>query len=647
MGKPSYAQIARAKLELRKLKTGETPTQKQRKSFINEKYSELGGKPALERIKKYGRNEDGESIHWHPWFEEFVEALADFRLAHVLTTGSAQIGKTIGNTLVEVDTIVHGRCQTAWFYADAQAVDLNVPDQFRPVVEKYVELYSADTGRKFNRKIDRMINSRYEVEAIGGIFSFANTSISKPSRTGKAAAGSKGVSFHADAVFYEEKSQWMTNVDYSARMNASVLPSHPVRELGTPGSGSGVEAGMQDCDRYFYPHYQCPHCSAIKPLSPKGCLLKPVETKSDKVSYLSVSGRPVKWYHHDEADAVNSAFIACSECDRPLPDEVRLNARFFCIQSGVSLREFLDSLPDGVPDRRLKVGIHLSPLVRQTQYNLAASLINDGIQSGSAEDFQQQKLGFPSETLTTSLTLEILKRSLYAPPTARRFDVILAGIDQGVSQHWLWIAGFSCPGGYQSMPAAQVIDKTIQTVLFAGEVIKTEIPAKLEQYRVKHGVIDNEPGRDEAADLARSSCLVLGDQKPGQLNDVREIIVETGGIKHKAWGIANEIFLKRVLNSFLLTDTDGYPLQRLPRDWEKWINNNSELSPLRHLSGPSLDPESGKWSRGPGNVDDLYYACMFTQAAFYLWLTGKFQGDYVAGLGNSEQRITSPAKRRH
>ena len=47
---------------------------------------------------------------------------------------------------------------------------------------------------------------------------------------------------------------------------------------------------------------------------------------------------------------------------------------------------------------------------------------------------------------------------------------------------------------------------------------------------------------------------------------------------------------------------------------------NTERSPLRHLAGPSYDPGSGKWRRGEGNIDDLFYAAMFCEAAFYLYL---------------------------
>jgi hypothetical protein len=157
-------------------------------------------------------------------------------------------------------------------------------------------------------------------------------------------------------------------------------------------------------------------------------------------------------------------------------------------------------------------------------------------------------------------------------------------------------------------------------VRFAGDIIKPAIPERLREYGVNFGLIDNEPDRTDAAELARQTCLKLADQKDSLTSDTKLIKVSTGGVDHECWAIANGKFLKQVLNTFLLTDASGYPLQRLPSDWDMWLSNKSEISPLRHLSGPSYDPNTGRWSRGQGGIDDLYYANMFTQAAFYIWL---------------------------
>jgi len=91
----------------------------------------------------------------------------------------------------------------------------------------------------------------------------------------------------------------------------------------------------------------------------------------------------------------------------------------------------------------------------------------------------------------------------------------------------------------------------------------------------------------------------------------------------KCWLIRNQKFLKQVLTSFLSVADDGFPLTRLPAEWEGWIANQGELSPIRHLMTPSYDPNTGRWTKKPGgkSIDDMYYACMFCEASYYLWLT--------------------------
>jgi hypothetical protein len=110
----------------------------------------------------------------------------------------------------------------------------------------------------------------------------------------------------------------------------------------------------------------------------------------------------------------------------------------------------------------------------------------------------------------------------------------------------------------------------------------------------------------------------MADQKPGLKDAVKETTVFDGGIEYPCWGIRNEMFLKQVLIGFLKLGYDDLPLYRLPPEWEQWFGNPSERSPLVHFTGPSYDSATGRWSRGQNNVDDLFYAAMFSLAAFYI-----------------------------
>lgn len=284
-------------------------------------------------------------------------------------------------------------------------------------------------------------------------------------------------------------------------------------------------------------------------------------------------------------------------------------------------------------ESRHRVSIELSPLCRITDFNLAEDLINTGLTTGNPNDWIQQALGIPSTLQVAGLTLDDLKRSMYAPRHDRRSDVILAGIDQGRGSHYIQIVKVSMPLAWKEMAIEEIIENSIQTVLYGAAILKSEILDKLKEYNVVFGLIDNEPDITESSEFARVSCLELADQRSNLLDAYRKGEVNQGGIHHKAWLINNEKFLKQVLNIFHLTDDEGHPLIRIPLEWEKWLGNPSELSPLRHLTSPSYDPDTGQWRR-TDNCDDLYYSLMFCEAAFYIWLTEKAKNStFAAGLG--------------
>lgn len=583
-----------------------------------------GGKPFVDRVRSYGATDKGEPLRMPQWFCELLECIGDYRVPHTLTTGCAQLGKTQSHTLLIADTIVHGKLNAGWFYASRDSRNLNVPEQFYPVLDKWLERLAIETGEALGDEGDRQNTARYQVDGVTAIFSYANTSKPTPSRQGLATAGGAAVSFTANVLFLEERSQWIpgTADPLPRRLDASLIPTRPIRELGTPGAGQGIEVEIERAHYWFYPHYRCDLCGEAAPLDPKGCLLRQFKRKDlsgkEVEGYLSESGRPVQWWHREERDPIDTAYFACSHCGHPLRDEQRDAAWFQCRRTGVTMRSFLDHLPTS--QGRLKVALHLSPLCRMTQNNLAAELVRGGVEAVRAEDWQQQALGHPSENTTNSVSLDMLKRAIVAPKPVGKPAVRLAGIDQGRGEDWLWQVACYLPEGWESMPISQVLEQTVRVVEFAGDVIRTVIPERLNDLGTEYGLIDNEPDRSDAADLCAVTCLEMADQKPGLNDAVKEGKVMDGGQEYACWQLRNEKFLKQVLLNFAMVAADGEPLYRLPDDWGKWIGVNTERSPLRHLTGPAYDPDTGRWRRGEGNVDDLYFAAMFAEAALYLWL---------------------------
>ncbi|MHC5756099.1 MAG: hypothetical protein ACYTXF_36880, partial [Nostoc sp.] len=373
----------------------------QREAFIADVY-ERGGKGFVERVGLFATTERQSSVRLPRWYREYLLTIGDFRLNKVLTTGPAQCGKTLGHAMLFVDCLTTGKLNGVWFYDTRTSLDQNVPMQFQPVAESWIANMMA-AGHKFNRRSDRCINTRYQIDQVNGIFAYVSTSRPGQRDNGTAAAGGMAVSYQADYAFLEERSQYRAGSADSIprRLDASLLPTRPIRELGTPGGGTGIEEQMGKVDHLFYPHYTCTKCKQTLPLDPKGCLLRETVQRDPlgrmKKTYLSDSGRPVSWFHRDENDPVDSAYFACSHCSEPITDEQRYDARFCCRHKGTELTSFLESLPPGVPEYTWTIGIHLSPLTRETQFNLAAKMIEEGMSASTTDDWQQQMLGHASE----------------------------------------------------------------------------------------------------------------------------------------------------------------------------------------------------------------------------------------------------------
>lgn len=578
----------------------------------------------IESVRRFGTTDRGDIPTFEPWRLELLELISDFRINLVLTTGAAQIGKTQPHTWL-ICWLVSKGYNVLWTYAQERMLNRNVPVQFRPVVKSWCENANLTPSPQKSQN-----NTLYQINKGNAIFTYVNQPQNKNTRA--AAAGSSVVSVSADCLIMDERSQYPpgTADPVYRRLDNSRITSHPVRELGTSGNGKGIEANIQKADLYFYPHINCKHCGETIRLDPKGCLLQKTKITlpngEKKESYLSESGKPIKWFHSNPEDAVKTAFFGCIECGGQIGEE-RIESSFFkCIYTGTILEDYLRN---EISDEYISVGINLSPLLRRCSFNLAADIIRSGLESSNAEDWQQQRLGHPSESVITSVTMKMIERCLNAPFPKKEPDFAVAGIDQGRSEHWLVILDVFLPDGWQKMRRQEKIDKAIRVIRFAGGIIKSEIPSRLKseyhcEYnapQITYGIIDNEPDIDAASRLCEVTCLEMADQKSGQLEELKKAFVVDGGVQYPCHKIRNEKFLKQVLTGFGSFAEDGHPVYRLPQHFQRWANNPSERSPFIHWQKPNYDPDSGKWKRDSTHLDDIYYATMFAEAAITIHLS--------------------------
>ncbi|MEM8610446.1 MAG: phage terminase large subunit family protein [Cyanobacteria bacterium P01_H01_bin.105] len=614
-----------------------TSDQAKRKQFLEEKWTQ-GGKPFVQRVKRYGKTEEGDPIIWSPWLEEFLETIGDARISDVATMAASQIAKTMSHILLACDIQTTGRLVFGMVYDKKEARTKFAATQFRPIMDHWLEGMKAADQIEFDRSKDTVNASRKQLGGVNSIFSFASTADASL-REGKSAVSSELAGWSGDWLLEEERSQWpLGAVDVAyRRLDNSAIATKPVRSWGTPGAGLGVEKEVRAAEYHFYPHGQCEECGEVYPVDAFGSLLKAFERTDaygqTTVAYVSESNRPVEWFHHDPENPVGSAYFACPHCEAELTERSRTQARFKCLNTGVWLRDFLDGLPKDIPSHRYRVALHYGPLLRASKINLAADLIRNGLEMANAADWVQQGLGHATAPGASALTLPLLERAIAAPPAPRLPEVRLAGIDQGRNGHWTTIMDVSLPLGWESMPVSVVMERAVRTILFSGEVLKNSLAPKMREYQVQYGGIDNEPDRTFAGDIQRTTTLSMMDQRAGLGDAYKKSFVEDSG-KVPCILIRNEKFLRQVMTGFFLVAEDGAPLVRLPDDWTRWIASPTERSPLRHYMGVKCDPESGKWEKADANANGLYYAHMFAEAALYVWLSQGGEGGSAGEGGN-------------
>ncbi|EFX60493.1 hypothetical protein DAPPUDRAFT_123965, partial [Daphnia pulex] len=302
----------------------------------------------IERLKKYGKTELNEDLNITNWVEEYCLVIADLRLYQVSTTGNAQCGKTLFNTLLLVDFTTFSNLDTIWFYPTKTQLDSLVPNMFGRVSKHYLTNLEKQLNIE-NLKSTKGNNYNQRIRDASIYFRFASTSAkdNTEQKKGLTAVGGSAASISGNMLFIEERSQISPDSlsTLYRRLDAARFPNGLIREIGTPGGGLGIESNIDRADYHFYPHTICDSCNKEIALNPKGALF------------------------HKQPD-------------------------------GIHLKELLKRLPteeDQIFTQQLNVIVHLSPLLRQSKQNLAVKLVDIGENGDNPRDFQQQVLGWKSE----------------------------------------------------------------------------------------------------------------------------------------------------------------------------------------------------------------------------------------------------------
>lgn len=578
------------------------------------------GKNFVERLQKFGCTEKNEPLILYPWVKEFAECVSDLRIHRVLTAGNAQCGKSLINTLFLVDFLVFTGLNTLWFYPSKQQVDSLVPELFGKVVKYYVANVEQELKQISGKNIqlikpdDRQLASRFQVKGATAIFSYASNSgrDNSPTKSGLATVGTAAASVSASLMFIDERSQIPPEsaAVLPRRLDAGRIPTQPIREIGTFGAGLGIENVVEQSKYHFYPHVKCSHCQQEIELSPKGCLLQESNGK-----YLSQTGRPIKWFYWDENDKVESAFFGCPHCENEITQDERLAAYFKCLNTNVLLRDYLNNLPVNLNDvyqMRDTVTVHLSPLLRFARYNLAARLIDIGLNSESVKDYQQQVLGYSSESDTSRVTKEMIESAKLRRAPDIRPNYILAGVDQGRNEDYITICEYYLPNNRKLSPIQQINNST-RRIIYCAPFIRKDLEKLIKRFNVQMVFMDNEPDRAYALDISNLLDVIPVDQKQYIATIVRDIEVSTGGMEFAVKAIDNTYFQDMSLNAFINEQVV------VPQSWN--VADKGIHSPTRHFMSVSKN-ELDTWERAKDSIDDLWFSHVFCECAFYCAVKG-------------------------
>jgi len=566
-------------------------------------------------LEKKAVNEKGEKIEIFPWISEYASLISDARISQVSTTGAAQIGKSLLNALLKTWLVGDCNLNCLYVFATQGALNRMVDIQFKPLYDIFL-------------KDKKETKNKQTIQANGGTGIFSYAGVNSRNTEGRAAASNQIISFSCDWVFCDERSQYspgMVDPIYR-RLDNSRFPSKPIRFVGTPGSGQGIEKEIENNDFNFYPYTTCKSCKTEIKLDPFDLLFKSKvitdENGKEKETFLSETGKPLDWHFENQNEPVASSYLACPHCHNKIDDDSRLNHSFFkCLNTGKYLMDFISNFKNE-NNKRIKAGITLSPLLRKSSLNLPQEIIQSGLDSSNPIDWQQQKLGIPSQGQSSCLTVAQIKNCIGLPeikmhPLQESF--ICAGIDQGRGNDFLIIIKYILPLRWEEKKYEEINQKTVREILFGEPVNRKEIPEILSNFDCNLGIIDNEPNISTAVELAQITGLEIADQKPNQLSAIKKSIASDGGEEFPCWGVRSSKFLKQIKDCFYInSEYDWYPLARLPQNWINWLNFPSEISPIRHLTSVSYDPSTGQFERPVDHNDDMYFAWMFAEISFYL-----------------------------
>ncbi len=517
----------------------------------------IGGQFFLDWVRTEYRTWDGKKIRFDdPFFEELILAIGNPWISRLVIQKGAQMGWTETCIALKAWLLTVIRIPCAFGVEQSNKLRDLVAPRFQLAFDKNMEMQGLIhqtkliTGRPDIDTKDRNIT----VAGVPLTFFYCKTAASarKNKQSGDSREASSALSSFTSFFSTIDEGE-LIPIEVieilDSRSEGSFLPTRPVRIGSTPGGAGGTIDCLQKDSKYIFQWLiTCPDCGAQQFLNPKGNLFRPVTENRDGrqvTFYFDRTGRPVKWLttagkQDSLDDLIKGSYIGCIYCSAKFDSQVLKQGGFYqnldihnttSDQVGISLRSFMDQLIQSQTQTDGTVFLYLPKLA--SRFFNVASKVSKLLKNHNTAVVLQEEFGLVSEESGGRIAVDSLKSciGLAAPDWVgdRKPDLIVAGIDQGNSAHWLLIEEWYFPS-IPDDPAdweeawLHAYVKVIEWKRIAG--LKQAVDDVIEEYGIDLIGCDLKPEVTEASDLSRRHPIER-DTK-GQVFLFRECNLERG-----------------------------------------------------------------------------------------------------------------------
>ena len=504
-------------------------TNLQRDKAIEAWYQE-GGKLFLQWVIKYYRTHSGEPLRWNdPFLREFYLLFGCPWIERVIIQKAAQVGFSEALVSYIPFSTAFLKIPIALGFEEQVKMQEMVAARIQTALDFCPPVQDILLQRKIS-KLREDIDARKGI-TIGGVkatFFYAGTRSSKKDIAARQAE-SRLSSFTAFIILGDEVELWPPGVvDISKqRMAATILPTKPMRIGSTPGHEGGVvDQLVKTSEHIFQWHVNCPCCGERQAVDPFGNFLRPVQTIEDgqvEEKYISPIGQPLKWFHKDPKDPINTAYVGCIYCQEELTKETMKKGHFICLNTQEDLRKFCSRITK--EKTVVRTVALILPVIASERFK-AVEMIRDLKTSKNPSDTIQQGLGKAFSLGSGKISLPLLisavgakerglhKWSILVKPQIEFLDdfnlraqtlteaqlklpfptncpaINVLGVDQGRSANYAIATRWYLPDTTERFDKWRYAYKE---VFWHGLIDFGEIDATITKYKINIVGMDNEP----------------------------------------------------------------------------------------------------------------------------------------------------------